>query len=248
MKIDDSVKDISGIYKIVNKINGKYYIGSAKNFRVRYRCHKSLLNRNKHYSKHLQNSWNKHGSENFEFIVLEYVDLDKYIEREQYWIDFYQATNDEFGYNLAKFAGSQLGYRHTEETKLKLKRSSSGRSPTPETREKLRLALIGKPRPEEVKLKIGKSNKGKVRSAETKQKIRDINLGKTYSNETKAKVAEAGIKNTYKITTPDNEELVVKNLKEFCRNYNLKSGALYNIANKKNNFKHHHGYKIEIIN
>jgi len=61
----------SGIYKILNKINGKYYVGSTKNFNNRWNSHKSSLNRNEHTNIHLQNSYNKFGKENFDFIIIE---------------------------------------------------------------------------------------------------------------------------------------------------------------------------------
>ena len=42
-----------GIYKIVNSINNKIYVGSAKNIKKRWSAHKSDLNKNKHHNKHL---------------------------------------------------------------------------------------------------------------------------------------------------------------------------------------------------
>ena len=45
---DITKRKISGIYKIINKVNGKYYVGSAKNIRGRWNGHKHLLNRNIH--------------------------------------------------------------------------------------------------------------------------------------------------------------------------------------------------------
>jgi group I intron endonuclease len=64
---------ISGIYKIINKLDGKYYVGSDSdiNCNTRWNDHKSKLKRNKHYNTHLQNSWNKYGGENFEYKVVE---------------------------------------------------------------------------------------------------------------------------------------------------------------------------------
>ena len=61
----------SGIYKILNNINGKIYIGSTKNFNKRWVTHKYLLRLNKHENKHLQYAWNKYGEVHFEFIKVE---------------------------------------------------------------------------------------------------------------------------------------------------------------------------------
>lgn len=50
------------IYKIINTINGKIYVGSAKYFAGRKGEHYSMLRNNKHSNKHLQNSYNKYGN------------------------------------------------------------------------------------------------------------------------------------------------------------------------------------------
>ena len=60
----------AGIYKIVNKINGKYYIGSTRNLIRRMRNHKNELYTNKHYNSYLQNAWNKYGAEAFRFDII----------------------------------------------------------------------------------------------------------------------------------------------------------------------------------
>ncbi|MEQ8172689.1 MAG: GIY-YIG nuclease family protein, partial [Candidatus Eremiobacterota bacterium] len=63
------MKKNSGIYCIINRVNQKIYIGSAKNLKDREKQHFSLLKNNKHVNKYLQNSYNKHGYENFEFKI-----------------------------------------------------------------------------------------------------------------------------------------------------------------------------------
>ena len=68
---------ISGIYKIINLINGKIYLGSAKNFIRRWTNHKSLLQRNKHDNIHLQRAYNQDGVENFKYEVIEYCEPKK---------------------------------------------------------------------------------------------------------------------------------------------------------------------------
>ncbi len=116
----------SGIYKIINLINKKYYIGSAANINKRFSTHKRLLNTNKHYNNHLQKSYNKYGKENFHFEIIEYVDSYNLIEREQYWIDLLDANNRKKGYNKRLIAGSNLGVKASKETKEKLRKSHLG--------------------------------------------------------------------------------------------------------------------------
>lgn len=107
--------DDSGIYCITNIINDKHYIGSAINFRLRRRLHFNELNRNAHGNLRLQRSWNKHGSENFIFVILEHCEKYKLLELEQYYIDTLKPE-----YNILKIAGSRLGFKHDDKAKEKM--------------------------------------------------------------------------------------------------------------------------------
>jgi len=77
MKLDVNVKiRITGIYKIVNIVNGKIYIGSALNIYNRIFgsssiSHLKALKNNNHINKKLQNSFNKYGEDSFEFFIVE---------------------------------------------------------------------------------------------------------------------------------------------------------------------------------
>jgi len=58
----------------------------------------------------------KYGYSNFMFEILEYCTRDNVLEREQYYIDLLKPI-----YNIVKIAGSTLGYKHSNETKEKMK-------------------------------------------------------------------------------------------------------------------------------
>jgi len=62
------MKNKSGIYKIINIINNRLYIGSSVNIRRRWLEHKRLLSKGKHENNLLQNSWDKHGENCFVLI------------------------------------------------------------------------------------------------------------------------------------------------------------------------------------
>lgn len=109
------------IYKITNLVNKKIYIGSAVYFAQRRGEHLSKLRRQIHHNKHLQNSFNKHGEEQFKFDVVEYASKETLVEREQYWID---KLNPE--YNFLRVAFSSIGFKHSEETKKKLSEGMKG--------------------------------------------------------------------------------------------------------------------------
>lgn len=56
-----------GIYQIVNRINGKRYIGESVSITKRFAEHKHDLENHKHHSKALQKAWNKTPSICFKF-------------------------------------------------------------------------------------------------------------------------------------------------------------------------------------
>lgn len=107
-----------GVYAIINRDNLKVYIGSGRIVNKRLNCHLSEFRSGRHSNPHLLRSF-RSNPRAFEFTMVEEVrDLDKLLEREQFWINFYQSTNPEKGYNLCKSAKSSgLIAPHLEEVK-----------------------------------------------------------------------------------------------------------------------------------
>jgi group I intron endonuclease len=117
----------SGIYQIYNTVNGKYYIGSTDNFVDRWKRHKSCIRHGIHPSKHLMYAWKKYGESTFEFRIIEYIEnLDDLIPVEQYYLDYMEATNPEYGYNYCKVAGSTRGMNLSDEHKKKISNGLKG--------------------------------------------------------------------------------------------------------------------------
>jgi group I intron endonuclease len=113
-----------GVYKITNLVNGKLYIGSSIEMGKRWRSHINNLTNGSHHSQKLQNSVNKHGITNFVFKVVELCDLENLVVREQYWIDFHRVC--ELGYNIRPTAENNLGFKHSDETKEKMRQRMLG--------------------------------------------------------------------------------------------------------------------------
>jgi len=184
---------ISGIYRVLNKINGKMYIGSAVNIKKRWAQHRRDLRGNKHHSQYLQNSWAKYGEENFVFeVILDVEDKNNLIKWEQVWMD---ALKPE--YNMCKVAGSCLGIKASDETRAKLSAVHKGRVLSDEHKAKMSAAQKGKVISEEHKAKLSAAAKGRVISAETKAKLSAAQKGNTngvgykHSEENKAKISAA---------------------------------------------------------
>lgn len=98
----------SGVYKITCTANGRFYIGSAVNFKRRWIYHRRDAVAGKHSSRHLQRAWDKHGPEAFKFEVLIVCSKECLIMYEQQAMN---ALKPEF--NMAPTAGSCLGVKHT---------------------------------------------------------------------------------------------------------------------------------------
>lgn len=170
---------IGGIYKIVNKSNGKFYIGSAVSFKERWKKHKKDLRKGTHHSKYLQRAWNNYGEESFLFIVIEYVENKlKLINREQYYIDSLSPH-----YNVCKIAGSCLGLKHSIETRKIYTAQRLGKKIGPQTEEhkmNIRISKLGIIASDETKRKMSLSRRGVKRdphSLETRKKIGDTQRG-----------------------------------------------------------------------
>ena len=65
------------VYQIVNKTNGKIYIGETLHVELRWYQHKYLLRNNSHDNPKLQADFNKFGEETFEWSIIKEVDKDK---------------------------------------------------------------------------------------------------------------------------------------------------------------------------
>ena len=95
---------------IRNKINGKLFIGIAKNLKGILNSHKFQLTIGRHFNKELQQDYNKYGEANFDFEIIDYLKPKQeprydYTEDlnilEDMWLERIQAYNDK-GYNSRK--------------------------------------------------------------------------------------------------------------------------------------------------
>lgn len=119
----------SGIYRL--NINDGFYVGSAVRLTKRLGKHLSDLRARRHHNAHLQRAFDKYSSIDFE--ILEIVeDAAILIKREQFYIDTLKPN-----YNISATAGSQLGFRHSAESRALISRVQIGRIIPPDIRQKM---------------------------------------------------------------------------------------------------------------
>lgn len=107
----------AGVYQIRALHSKEVYVGSSRNLEQRKHDHFRFLRYGKHKNPKLQNSYNKHGPENFVFEVLLICDPENCLIYEQ---EHFERLSPEF--NLVKIAGwppSRKGKYvvHSEEAK-----------------------------------------------------------------------------------------------------------------------------------
>jgi group I intron endonuclease len=103
IEYNDTNKYLSGIYCITNIINDRIYIGSTNCFYKRFYEHNRDLCKNIHSNKHFQNFVNKYSIDVIKYNILEIVDFNNLLEREQYYLDKHIDFNKDF--NICKIVG-----------------------------------------------------------------------------------------------------------------------------------------------
>jgi group I intron endonuclease len=122
-------EDYTGIYRIVNTVSNKAYVGQSLRVKKRVQEHFRLLRLGKHTNTHLQRSYNKHGEDAFvwelEVLCEDASDLDL-IENAFLQGDAY--FNEPLAYNIADYAKVPMrGRFHTDETKQQISLAKRGR-------------------------------------------------------------------------------------------------------------------------
>ena len=109
-----------------NKVNGKKYIGQ----------HKANTFKGMQYlgsGKILRLAIEKYGADNFEVqMICECASKEELDEKEEYYIQYYNAQTDEMFYNIRRGGdrgpGGPMfkGHKHTEDTKIKMSMNRQG--------------------------------------------------------------------------------------------------------------------------
>jgi group I intron endonuclease len=180
-----------GIYKITNKKNGKFYIGSSKNIKRRWVEHKNDLNNNQHINPKLQNAWNFYGESNFDFLILESIEEDKLLSREQFYLDTFMPYKREIGYNIGiqSFGGDNFTNNPNKENIRQLLSDVNLNDKNPMYGKKHKSSSISKQKEKSVgrytldwfKTKYG-DEEGVIQYKIRNEKLSNRNINYTYDN------------------------------------------------------------------
>ena len=171
--------NISGIYAIICRNSGRYYVGSSNCIRRRKSKHFSDLIKNRHHNHYLQNIFNKYGKDSIFFIICEECPPQDLIKIEQRYLD--EGKFDSFCVNYSF--------------------SADRTSITEETRKKISLSLKGRIFSKQHKTQISLSKKGKKRINFSNIHIQNLSksatgknnsfYGKRHTNESKRKMSNS---------------------------------------------------------
>lgn len=144
LQLINDQKDKTGVYCLVNLINGHIYIGSSVNLAVRMKnyLNTTFLKNKKNINMPIILALLKYGQENFAVLIVEYVKVENLAVRETFYI-----THNLPYYNVLKQGYSTLGYKHTEATKQMLSELAKNRKHSDKTKILISRALVGENNP-----------------------------------------------------------------------------------------------------
>lgn len=205
-----SLYNKSGVYVIINKKNGRMYIGATKDLGGRNRHHLGRLKENDHHNPFLQKVYDEYGPNIFEFKVLLFCEEFELSRYEQSLVDYYGVDNL---YNIREYVDSNLGLKHSSDTiekmsfiKMGKKNPFYGMKHTEDVIEENRLSSLGKNNP----------FFGKKHSTETIEKLRDAN----------AKLSRADVKEIRRLLKQE-----LSTIKGIAEKYGVSGSTIRDIRN-----------------
>lgn len=220
------------VYKIINTVNNKFYVGSTKNFVRRKGQHLSELRRGVHHSIVLQRAWDKYGESNFIFVIHStHISRDEMLEEEQKYILSAEYNSCSSVYKVADtgipIVQFSLNGEYIKEWESALEASTSLNLNAGDITQ----CCKGK------KYRVGqfyfgyKENPAPRKSQITPEEIRRRNIDNLSRKQ-------------YVVTYPNGTETVIRGLKKFCKSEGLYYPSAHQVVLGTRNRKSHKGYKF----
>lgn len=132
---------MKAVYKIVNTVNNRIYIGQTTDIETRWYNHRYELKNNTHSNIHLQSDWNSQYKDDFDFNILkECNSKEELLEVEKLYVKKYKSNNMIYGYNLT--SGGKDGNLNEEvKHRMSIGKRGSKSDLTIEQVEKIKMAL-----------------------------------------------------------------------------------------------------------
>jgi group I intron endonuclease len=185
------LKNRSGVYALVNKLNGKGYVGSSVDLYERILDYNQPGYQNDKSNTLIVRAILEHGIENFDVVILEFTDRNSTLQAEQVYL-----TRLLPEYNILTQSHNSLGYKHDATSKLIIS-----------------LSIVDKPRSDEVRKAMserqtgsGNTFYGKQHTEESKALIRNRALSRLGPHSRAEKVVLTNVK--------DNTSMMYKSMRD----------------------------------
>ena len=214
------------IYKTINLINGKIYVGQDS------------YDRSDYYGsgKIIRQAIEKYGKENFKReIICTCSSKEELDEREIFWIKKLDTCNKNIGYNISSgvFGGANGPHSPNKRIGTRWKPGRKAHLQTQETKNKLKLIKTG--------------HSWGHQTSKTKELMHQIAEGKpkTEKHKNSLKLAWEKRRKIIQVTliNPSGEEIFVEDLLRFCQNNVLSTGNIKKIINGER--KHEKGWTVK---
>lgn len=116
---------VSGIYRYVNLVNGKSYVGKSVDLHHRHLEHMRYLRAGTEPCVKLNRAWQKYGEDNFQYEILCYCNREDLNDMEREYISKFDSFRN--GYNCTEGGDGMQGFHHTEESKKRIGDAFRGR-------------------------------------------------------------------------------------------------------------------------
>ena len=242
--------DTCGIYKITRKDTEQAYIGLSENIERRWYEHTHKPNLKHSY---IDRAIKKYGADRFDLEIIEELpsDRDLLMEREAYWVKYYNTYKDDFHFNLTP--GGDFSPSKDPEISKKISKSLKHRKFSEEHKKNISKARKGMKLSEEHKKNISEANSGKKHTPETKAKISKANsgennpmYGKKHSEEIRKKISEAKSGKNNPMYGKKLSEEHRKKISEAKTGKKLSDKYRKKISEAKNTTGYYHVYKRKI--
>lgn len=210
------------VYLIENQINNKRYVGiTSHSMQQRLtRHHRCAQHHSPRYLLH--RAMKKYGTDAFTCTAVLTVstaveakqqEIRLIAELQTFYLD-YPAK----GYNMTRGGDGLTGYKHTEDTRRKMRLTNSGRTITAEHRAKIANSKRGKPRPPHVQLQL--------------QECRNRFCGEAAIGANNPNARQWILTNTKTL-----DQYLIDDIKQWCRDHDWKVSSVYAAASAGNLYK-----------
>lgn len=182
---------VSGIYTIIHRDSGRWYVGQSQDIGVRLSTHRTRLKSGTHHNAKLQRAWDKYGEDAFSFEVMILAPVWMLDDLEQAYLDDPETSH----FNIAKDSiAPARGGKHTPESLARMRVAQKGHAVSQDTRDRISEAHRGRkmpPRSKETRAKISEAARTRYQDPVNRAKMSEALRGRVITDSARAKMSAA---------------------------------------------------------